>query len=146
MTQEPVGLDGLTDRQRKVKWEGDKYDSPSGVTLEWLQEESYKIAKEHGWWDEERNFGELLMLCVTELSEAMEEWRHGHTPSESYVTGESHVVTGFEKPEGVPSELADVLIRIADMAQHYGISLTDAVLRKMEYNKTREYRHGGKRA
>ena len=123
-------------------------DKPSGFTLEWLQEESYKIAKEHGWWDEERNFGELLMLCVTELAEAMEEWRQGRTPWESYSINSDENGVAYEnpKPEGIPSELADVLIRIADLAQHYGINLTEVVLQKMEYNKTRLYRHGSKLA
>ena len=113
---------------------------PSGITLEWLQEQSHRIAVEHGWWESERNFGELLMLCVTELAEAMEEWRHGHDIDKAY-----YLDTDYGKPEGVPSELADVLIRIADIAQYYGINLTAAVLEKMEYNNTRPYRHGNKR-
>lgn len=114
---------------------------PSGVTLEWLQEESYKIAKEHGWWEEERNFGELLMLCVTELAEAMEDWRIGRKPTEVFM-----FPSGQGKPEGISIELADVLIRIADLAQHYDIDLTKAVLQKMEYNRTRSFRHGNKLA
>lgn len=51
----------------------------------------------------------------------------------------------LHKPEGVPSELADVLIRIGDMAYLYGIDLEKAVEEKMAYNKTRSFRHGGKR-
>lgn len=48
------------------------------------------------------------------------------------------------KPEGVPSELADIIIRVLDMCGWYGIDIEAAVAEKMEYNETRSYRHGGK--
>ena len=46
------------------------------------------------------------------------------------------------KPEGVPAELADVVIRCFDMADYYGINLEAAIIEKMEFNKTRPYKHG----
>jgi len=113
---------------------------PSGFTLEWLQQQAHSIAVEHGWGKEERNFGELMMLVVTEVAEAMEEWRNGRDPGEVYYKANSN------KLEGVPSELADILIRVADLAEYYGINLTTVVREKMQYNNTRPYRHGGKRA
>ena len=40
-----------------------------------LQKQVHENAKEHGWWDgEERNFGELIALCHSELFEALELW------------------------------------------------------------------------
>ena len=48
------------------------------------------------------------------------------------------------KPEGVPSELADVVIRIGDICGYFGIDLEAAILEKLEYNKSRSYRHGNK--
>ena len=32
-------------------------------------------AKQHGWWDEDRTFGEVIALCHSELSEALEAYR-----------------------------------------------------------------------
>lgn len=48
------------------------------------------------------------------------------------------------KPEGVPSEIADIVIRCADVAERCGFDLEAAIIEKMAYNKTRSYRHGGK--
>jgi hypothetical protein len=56
------------------------------------------------------------------------------------------VVAGFLKPEGVPSELADIIIRVGDAAEEYNIDIGREVLLKMAYNATRPYKHGGKRA
>lgn len=50
-----------------------------------------------------------------------------------------------DKLEGVPSELADVVIRIMDMCERYGIDLQDIIERKHEFNKNRPYKHGGKK-
>lgn len=103
-----------------------------------LTKEVHANARNHGWWDgEPRAFGELIALCHSELSEALEEYRAGHEAQETYYPK-------GEKPEGVPSELADVVIRIMDMCGHYGINLEAAIETKHEYNKTRPYRHGGK--
>lgn len=52
---------------------------------------------------------------------------------------------GYAKPEGVPSELADIVIRAMDIAEFYGIDLGRAILEKMEYNQARPYKHGGKK-
>lgn len=46
--------------------------------------------------------------------------------------------------ESIPAELADVVIRLMDMCDHYGIDLAAAVVEKHEFNKSRPYRHGGK--
>ena len=74
------------------------------------------------------------------LSEALEAYRNGLEISETYEFSEMYST----KLEGIPIELADVIIRIADLCGHYGIDLESAIEEKMEYNKTRSYRHGNK--
>ncbi|NLL18810.1 MAG: hypothetical protein GX262_07265 [Clostridia bacterium] len=103
-----------------------------------LRDEIHRNAIEHGWWDEERSFGDILSLCHSELSEALEEHRNGHLPTEVYFSNE-------EKPEGIPVELADCIIRVLDYCGHEGIDIAQAVITKHEFNKTRPYRHGGKK-
>lgn len=107
------------------------------------------IAK--GWWDDERQFPEIAALIHSEVSEALEEYRNGHKPTEVYAShGNAKACSppcapGL-KPEGIPIELADVIIRILDYCGKEGIDLDDAIRRKMNYNTNRPHRHGGKLA
>ena len=134
------------------------------ATLNELRDEAHNTARAKGWWDEERTFGDLIALCHSELSEALEEYRNSMGITDIRFTGTlSHVESLVAKPEeravyedynlltgraikplGIPIELADVLIRVFDMAGFYGIDLDEAVKLKLDYNKTRERRHGNK--
>lgn len=100
-----------------------------------IQQQVHRIAIEHGWWDAPRSAGEILMLMVTELAEAMEAYRTGNP--------ESGKIKGFSRME---EELADVVIRLLDFAGKEGLDIEGAVLAKMAYNAKRPYRHGGKLA
>ena len=102
-----------------------------------FQAEVHEVAKAHGWWENPRTIGELLMLITSEVVEAFEEVRNGHEPNETYYKD--------GKMEGVPSELADIVIRVMDLCEYCGIDLERAILEKHEYNKTRPYKHGGKK-
>lgn len=79
----------------------------------------------------------LLALVTTEVAEAIEEVRAGRF-------GEWRGENG--KPEGLPAELADVVIRCFDLAEGLGIDLAGAIERKHAYNASRPARHGGKLA
>lgn len=113
-----------------------------------LMGQVHQNAVEHGWWEEERSFGDIVALCHSELSEALEEFRNKRKPNEIYYSGkdlESTIVTNATtKPEGIPIELADCIIRILDYCGKENIDIEAALKIKHEYNKSRPYRHGGK--
>lgn len=103
-----------------------------------VAKEIHENAVAHGWWDEERGFPEVLALIHSEVSEALEEYRNGHGATEIYFSDNG-------KPEGIPTELADVIIRVLDYCGYAGIDIDAAISQKHEYNKSRPYRHGGKK-
>ena len=107
------------------------------MTINELVTESHNTAVDKGWWEEPRSFGELIALIHSELSEALEDYRNGFAANQIYYRD-------GQKPCGVPIELADVLIRIGDLCGYFGIDLEQAVKKKLQYNKGRPYRHGGK--
>ena len=98
---------------------------------------AYENSKAHGFWegvDPVKSIPEKLMLMVSELSEALEHYRNGYSATEIWPTN--------GKPDGFPVELADTVIRIADLCGALGIDLDEAIKRKMEYNISRPYKHG----
>ena len=134
-------------------------DVPRGDTIEnglrALQELCGSTAASKGFHDDrpeqmEPNAGALanwqgnkLLLIVSEVVEAHDEIRAGHAADETYYPNQ-HVAKGPFKPEGVPSEIADAVIRCFDFAYTEGFSLADIILEKLQYNATRERLHGKK--
>ena len=97
-----------------------------------------------------RYYSEKLLLIVSEVTEAQDELRAGHDVTETYYIVEGEQRSGFSlrggphKPEGVPSELADVVIRAFDFAAEAGIDLAAMIAEKLDYNATRPFKHGKK--
>lgn len=135
-----------------------------------VQREIFETAENSGWHERDRELPEALALIHSEVSEALEAYRDGMEetsnqyrykradidPDPAYEDSEylfsaiaslpsihdGEPVLG--KPEGVASELADVIIRVLDYSEEKDIDTIRVMLQKMEYNKTRGYRHGGK--
>lgn len=105
--------------------------------------------------DDDKPFPEIVALCHSELSEALEEYRNDKPMAyqvQSYGIVEGRVETDpakwfpASKPEGVAVEMLDCMIRILDWCGHEGIDVDTLMARKVMYNKKRPYRHGGKKA
>lgn len=160
------------------------------MNLSDLQKNSYAVAEEHGFHKAQENLPPetlalylRLLLVIGELSEAAEELRAGHAPTDTYYEfdfGGGTVIADkpycvffgsqpgwytsmtnalaaaesvshddeaskkviFGKPAGFAIELADAQIRLADLAESCGVSLSDACAAKEAYNRGRAFMHG----
>lgn len=99
---------------------------------EYLQYTIHRQNRDAGWWNDihtgqplQRNTGELLMLCVSELAEAMEADRKGLMDDK------------LTHRKGLEVELADAVIRIFDMAGGLNLDLPGAIVEKLEFNANR---------
>lgn len=98
-----------------------------------LAKECHEISKSKGFYESQPDLMTQLVLVHSEVSEAVEAERIGDSRMRLDEKG---------KPEGVPSELADVIIRVLDICGNRGIDISAAVKAKLDYNRTREYKHG----
>jgi NTP pyrophosphatase (non-canonical NTP hydrolase) len=105
------------------------------MTIQEMQCRCFENAKKLGWADKPVPVPEMIALIHSEASEALESFRN-HEPI-SFTSSEG-------KPEGISSEFADIIIRVAHYAHLLGINLDYEIDRKLTYNLTRGYRHGGK--
>lgn len=106
-----------------------------------MQAEVHEVNEALGWLDKPVSFLEAMCLLYTEVTEAVEAYReHG-------LEDQTRTMIGMHdrpKPEGVGSEFADILIRLLDDCERFGVDLEVEYRRKLDYNRTRPYRHGNK--
>ena len=100
--------------------------------LERLGEEILRINIENGWdvatpatWGDPKQVAVKVSLVFSEVAEALEGIRAGDR-------------------ENFLEEMADVVIRTIDLTAGLGMDIGTAITQKLDRNKTRGYRHGGK--
>jgi NTP pyrophosphatase (non-canonical NTP hydrolase) len=134
------------------------------MNLNELAKEIHENAVDKGFFDYEKNIGEMLCLIHSEVSEALEADRENKYYSGS-VTNQQWFIRGMaDKNYGqtfhddnffkeqfenrvkntFEDELADVIIRVLDLCAHKDIDIDSHVKAKMRYNTMREYKHGKK--
>ena len=96
-----------------------------------IQNVAHGAAVEAGWYKNldgsprARNIGEILCLIHSEISEAMEGHRK-NLPDDK-----------LPHRKMIEVELADAVIRIADLSGYLGLDVGGAIVEKMAYNATR---------
>jgi hypothetical protein len=150
--------DMLTDEVWLISWFANLVETVKRIdckSLAQMQAEVYDNNVAHGWFDDDRPFGTGNALLHSEVSEAFEEYRdHGimgyvldksvHPDAPDVILIADPKDYGDRKPLGVPSEYADILIRLLDSCQRDGVDLMAEYEAKMKYNRTRPYKHGNK--
>lgn len=119
-------------------------------TLNQLRDEIHEYAINKGFWDKEREIGTRLMLCVSELAEAMEADRKDRYADLELIEKDKEDFIDFKWSfensikDTFEDELADTIIRILDLCGAKGIDIEKHIELKMKYNESREKMHGKK--
>lgn len=107
-------------------------DMAAAEGFRYLQSLVAATAREAGWYNDpvtgepiKRNFGEVVALMHSELSEALEADRKGLMDDK------------LPHRDGREVEFADCVIRIMDTAESLGFDLAGAILEKNAFNRQR---------
>lgn len=126
-------IDNLGEGEVLYSFSPSDIDNAPTLSLNTLRDEIYADAVAHGLWDDENIAQAWTLECaalieneVGELIAAAEDWEY----------------SSFHNNEHFIEELADVVIICFSVAGKLGIDIDAAIKRKMEYNKTRPWKHG----
>lgn len=105
-----------------------------------------------GFWETKRQIPELLMLVVSELSEALEADRKNHFATDEDLSeavnadtdDAEHFVFVTKIKNTFQDEIADAIIRLLDLSAGMGIDIENHIKAKLAYNRTRPNKHGKK--
>ncbi len=124
-----------------------------------LAKEIHLNAKAKGFFDEPKNIGEMLCLIHSEVSEALEADRKNHYAAKTWNMEHNIDLEDMDSPNkkfyfqqefevaiknSFEDELADVMIRVMDLAAFKGVDLEYHIKMKMAYNSMRQHKHGKK--
>lgn len=128
------------------------------IGLNELAKEIHSGNVKRGFWEGKYEIGTLLMLCVSELSEALEADRKDRFADlEAYeecekandileTDKEVYMISSFENliKDTFEDEIADTMIRLFDLSAGLGIDIEKHIELKLKYNSTRQRKHGKK--
>lgn len=116
-----------------------------------LAKEIHENAKSKGFYDEKKNIGEMLCLIHSEVSECLEADRKGkytgfNPKVINNIADNDEFEFNFKRSikDSFEDELADIIIRVMDLAGYKNIDLEEHIKVKMRFNSLREYKHGKK--
>ena len=124
----------------------------SKTRMNTLSKEIHAANVKKGFYEEEKNIGEMLALIHSEVSEMLEAHREGRSASgfsskaKLFKLDDEDFKTHFliEIKDTIEDELADTVIRCLDLAGYLDIDIEAHVKAKLRYNSLRPYKHGKK--
>lgn len=121
------------------------------MTLNNLAAQIHENNKAKGFYDDQKNIGEMLALIHSEVSEALECDRKGRECqiiAAAFNDSKEDILfkAGFEEniKDTFADELADIVIRVLDLAAFKEIDIDAHIKAKVRYNTLRPHKHGKK--